>query len=362
MVPLKSVPLGPKVTSLSCAPSKPFRLFASEEHEVQPPVATASSITRLPSAPPRTEQAVSTKYGPGIRYSGREFITAVTTGATATSRGQVLFSVPISPSIIPDTRLQLAASQYTRYIFKRARFYYVGSAPATTAGSVMMYGDYDPTQNPSSTPGDSTLRYAYTHDACEASVWEKSDCTVTDQVYADMLYTDPDEELRFCVQGCLWVISTGAIAANTECGKIILDYEIEFSVPDYRGAIVTPASFADVTMTLTAASIGTTIAPTFSATPAQGVYFLRLNTAPSQTAQYYTSPNAYLQGAAKVTLGAGSGLWLLVDGSGNAKLLWTPDFYSSALSSSVGMVTANTFAGNSTCSVSGIAIASITND
>lgn len=311
------------------------RLFKEDHHELDPPVATASSINSMPSFRPHEETAITTKYGPGVRYSGTEYLTAFNTSlitAAQPSRGELLYAMPISPHSIPDTRLGLASQMFTRYIFKSLKFYYMPTAPATTPGSLLMFCDYDPSQNPTVTGvGDGVLRYSFAHKASESSVWQKQACEVTDHVYNDLLYCDPDEELRWSVQGCFWLISTGALPVGTEMGKIVMEYEIDFAVPDYRGSIqVTPVVTTQASHAGSAGQ-GLPFVFTLTAPPTPGAYFARLeNTLTGNIIPLHASRNAYQQGAPAISMVKGAGAFVVVrNASTNCTFQVTPDFYGS---------------------------------
>lgn len=334
MVPFvdERIVVGPKTPSIKAgARSGDARLFRSEAHENDPPVSVGSSITKMPAFMESSESAITTKYGSGIRYRGTEYVTNITTPATAPGRGEVLYAIPISPQTIPDTRLQKACEMYTRYRFRRVRFYYSGTAPTTTPGSLMMFCDYDPSQNPSAAPGDGALRYAFTHNAAEQSVWQKGMCEVTDDVYAEMLYCDPDEELRWSVQGCFWLLSSGGLPAATELGKLVMEYEVDFAVPDWRGDISSP-SLIDTTLTFATNTAGSTPSCIASLDPTRGAYLVLITGTPSNFVTFYTSKNAYAQGLSPLTLTKGMAFWATKSiGSVNQlRLLWTPDLYSLA--------------------------------
>lgn len=330
-------PLGRPFQSAALAqagalPQPGARLFKEDSHELDPPVAVAASVNSMPSFSPHAETAVQTKYGPGIRYSGTEFLTSVSTSSTAGSNpapGELLYSMPISPHTIPDTRLSLASQMYTRYIFKKLKFYYLPTAPSTTAGSVLMFCDYDPSQNPLVTGvGDGVLRYSFAHKASESSVWQRQACEITDNVYADMLYNDPDAELRWSVQGCFWLISTGTLPVNTELGKIVLEYEIDFACADYRGSInVTPVT--RTTFTFNTKAVANAVDGTFGAAPPPGVYFMRFeNFTTGGSVTVNANYNAYAQGAPTFPLQKGAGVFVIQQvAAQSAILLLTPDFY-----------------------------------
>lgn len=345
-------------------PAKPDRLFRSDEHELDPPVAVASSLSKRPSFIEQSESAIDTKYGAGIRYRGTEYLTNLTTYASAsTGRGQILYALPISPQLFSDTRLKLACQMYTRYIFKSIKFYYSGTAPTTTAGSLMMFGDYDPSQNPGSSPGDAALRYSFTHNCAEFSVWQQAQVEVTDKVYADMLYCDPDEELRWSVQGCFWVLSSGGILQGLELGKLIVEYEIDFAIPDYRGVIsVLPTSTS--TITLSALTAGSAMQFTPSSTPPRGAVMMRIDAKLTGVDKSFNvSANAYNQGAAAIVLSPGQLFFCVTNTTGNNyRPLWTPDLYSLGAADALQIVSSVTDATTSTYAVTIFPITPVTND
>lgn len=322
--------MGPKTASIKAtARPESLRLFKSLEHESDPPVSVGSSVTKLPAFLEASESSITTKYGSGVRYRGTEYVTNITTPSTAPGRGEVLYAIPISPQTIPDTRLQKACEMYTRYRFRRVRFYYSGTAPATTAGSLMMFCDYDPSQNPASSPGDSALRYAFTHNAAEQSVWQKGMCEVTDDVYAEMLYCDPDEELRWSVQGCFWLLSSGGLPASTELGKLVMEYEVDFAVPDWRGEISSPG-LTDTVLTFATNTLGNIPSCIATIDPPRGAYLVLITGAPSASFSFYTSKNAFAQGAAALSMSKGMAFWATksLGTSNQMRLMWTPDLYS----------------------------------
>jgi hypothetical protein len=141
-----------------------------------------------------------------------------------------------------------------------------------------------------------------------------------------MLYTDPSTELRWSTQGNFWILSSGVLAGALECGKIILDYEIDFAVPDYRGVIQSPTS-GSMTLNYAVGSAGFPF--NFTGTlPATGVYFLRIDSTPTTSCLVSTTKTAYDMQAPTITLQKGIGVWLYVPSTGGtAYILWSPCFY-----------------------------------
>lgn len=341
--------------------SETRRLFLSASHEAEPPVAYASS-SRSPKAHTKvSETSISTQYGPGMRVSGMEYITTISTGAVAPGRGEVMFALPISPQVIPDTRISKYTEMNTRYIGHRITFEYLGTAPTTTAGSMVMFCDYDPSQNPSFSVGDGSLRYAFTHDASDFSVWEKAAVTMDDSVYKDMLYCDPDEELRWSVQGCFWVLSSGTLEANKELGKIVMHYEIDFAVPDFRGPITNPTAGSIVlSWAANSAAAAFTAQTAVALTP--GSYFGKFDSVPATPPLINVSQNAYNQAAPAITLTRGSGFWFVAKfGSAFIDILWTPDVYGLD-SSNASKIYNNITNAASSCTLTYYAIQTVSND
>lgn len=347
-----------------CIPpqERPAKLFRLEAHNDTPPVAFASSLTKKPAFIEQSESTIMTKHGAGIRYRGTEYITSISTPASTTvARGQCLYCLPVSPQFIASTRLQLAAQMYTRYIFKSIKFYYSGTAPTTQAGSLMMFGDYDPSQNPGQAPGDATLRYSYTHNAAEFSVWQQAVCEINDKVYEDMLYCDPDAEPRWSTQGCFWLLSSGNISpANLELGKLIIEYEIDFAVPDFRGTIpFAPSQQLTLTMAATSASS----AMVFSGyAGSRGAFIMRVDNAPTVNIAFNVSLNAYNQGAPAITLQQGQIFFCATTSTGNLIPLWTPDLYALDSLTNNACVVNTTTASSSSFSATLFPIQSVTND
>jgi len=223
--------------------SHPYRQSALVMRETGvsgPPVATSVKHEMSErKAFIQSQTSIMTKYGPGIRMAGSEYMTSLVVPATGATRGACLYTIPVNPFVIVDARLQLASQMYTRYIFKRFRVTYEPTAGTQNNGSIMMFGDYDPKQNASLAGGDNSLRYAFTHNCKEASIWEHQSVTITDSPYDEMLYIDPSQELRWSFQGNFWCLLAGSTSntAALEMGKFILDYEIDFAIPDYGGPL-----------------------------------------------------------------------------------------------------------------------------
>lgn len=250
------------------------------------PLAPSSKDAREIKHNDFTMQLVDTKYGPGVEITGQELLTVLTSGAVAPTRGSVLYGIPIAPAVIPDARLVQLSNLYTRFLFTEFRVSYRPTAAATVNGSILMFGDYDPSQNPSIYTGDGNLRYAYVHNVSEASVWEGQSVKVDDRYYQDLLYIDANDELRWCVQGNFWALAAGNLPANTEFGKLFLDYKIVMAVPDMGSTITNPPQTQGTVCTVpiggaTYNTAGTPFQFTRPAGMTDGLYLMIVRVAPS---------------------------------------------------------------------------------
>jgi hypothetical protein len=234
-------------------PFKEATLVMRETGLVGPPVVSSvKHETGARKAFQHTQSSIMTKYGPGIRLTGSEYLTSLVVPVNGPGRGGCLYTIPINPFVITDARLQLSSEMYTRFIFKKFRVTYEPTAGTQNNGSIMLFGDYDPKQNASLAGGDNSLRYAFTHNCREASIWEEQSVTITDGPYDEMLYIDPTQEVRWCFQGNFWCLLAGSTsnAAILEMGKFILDYEIDFAVPDYGGPLLIQNSSFGTNLTI----------------------------------------------------------------------------------------------------------------
>lgn len=179
----------------------------------------------------------SSSDGHMCRFKGTDFLTAVTIGASNAAAGDVLYTTVVNPKTLGISRLATVAQLWERYKFKRLRFRYAPVCPSTTAGQLIGYVDYDTYDDPTGISGVQNLQRAAAHygekpvqvwQGEEKPVsWDIKDIDPLTDLYVDSDGTDP----RWTNQGRFVLLAASAVAANTACGNIYLDYDIEFYIP-----------------------------------------------------------------------------------------------------------------------------------
>jgi hypothetical protein len=311
-------------------PFKEAHLIMRESGLVGPPVVSSvKHETASRKAFMSAQSAIMTKYGPGLRVTGSEYLTSLVVPTGGPGRGSCLYSVPINPFVITDARLQLMSQMYTRFIFRRFRVTYEPTAGTQNNGSIMLFGDYDPAQNASLAGGDNSLRYAFTHNCRECSIWEEQSVTITDAPYDEMLYVDPTEELRWCFQGNFWCLLAGSTSntAALEMGKFILDYEIDFAVPDYGGPLTMPNSTFSYSASIPTLVIGSSFK--INGLPISTLCFVTIQSitglVPANPTLYKNSSDYYLGNvSAGFNLTVGQGFYVYTQYSGTSFVYTDP--------------------------------------
>lgn len=197
---------------------------AHVEHEGLPVVTSiAHDKSRLSTEV--STRSVMTEYGPGVEFSGEEYLFSAATGAYTYGQGNTIVAFPLNPRVLTTPRLQLFSQLYTRFIFKDAELIYEHSAGAQNNGSICMFGVYDPTVNPCCTPGDGLIGYATNRHAAQSGVFEDVKVVMDDKHFKDMLFLQADDDLRWTMQGILYCISVGTIGGGLEMGQFKLRYK-----------------------------------------------------------------------------------------------------------------------------------------
>jgi len=162
----------------------------------------------------------------GIRVRGRELLTTVTSGPTAS-----LFSVsgvPLNPSNFP--RLGAYVPIYEMFVFHVARAMYQSNQPTTAAGVVELAFDYDAKDAlPSTTVGmmrniSSAMSNIYADCACDL---KKSLSRLPKYNTAEGSSSDLDQ----VNQALLLVATEGFQTASIVVGYLLVEYDVEFFTP-----------------------------------------------------------------------------------------------------------------------------------
>jgi hypothetical protein len=224
------------------------------------------------SNPMRPVRMQTSRDGSRCRIIGTDFLTSVSIGATAAVAGDVLVNQVVNPAVLAVARLATMSKLYERYKFRSLKFRYKPAANATISGSILGYVDYDTQDDPAGLSGVQNLQRAAAHygendvqlwGGNQPVYWEIKDVDPLTDLYVDSDGTDP----RWTNQGRFVLLASTAIAANTPCGNIYIDYDIEFFIPQLELSPTTGYAYR-----LTAGSSGCTTSAIFGTTPAQATW------------------------------------------------------------------------------------------
>jgi hypothetical protein len=134
---------------------------------------------------------------------------------------------------------------YERWFVRTLRFEFVPTVPTTQAGTVHMVGDYDPKDPvPTSDSGNDVAlsmskMYGYrSGPICRKLVYNMPNIRLPDNTHArGCLYCAPVENTRLTNYGTLLVQVDGVsgLSAGDVVGKIVMHYDIVFSIPQDSG-------------------------------------------------------------------------------------------------------------------------------
>lgn len=212
--------------------SHPYKLEEHGQHGESIPVIVSKPENGLNSHMKTTMEAVMTPYGPGVKIRGREYMNTIATDSRTYEAGQGIVAFPLNPRLLNVPRLATLSKLYTRFIFNRFDLHYAHSAGTFNNGSLEIFGVYDPTINPLVRPGETLISYATERWCKDFNISQDTVLNMNDSNFKDLLFLEADDDLRWTMQGIAYCIAAGSIAANIECGKLILDYEITLANDD----------------------------------------------------------------------------------------------------------------------------------
>lgn len=301
--------------------------YDREPHEM--PVAYGQPAKLTSAITEEHLEPVQTPYGPGVKMRGREFLSVITTGPQTMSAGSSILALPLNPRVLALPRLSIMSKLYTRFIFNKFCLNYCKSAGTQNNGSLQIFGVYDPTVDPTVRPGETLIAYAAQRGATDLSLYQDAYLTMDDSHFKDLLFLEPDDDLRWTMQGVVFVIASGAIAANLECGKIMLDYEVTFCNDDLEDdQVLAQRNFRNITATIAITSAGGRSEWSISGSPPSGKYYVAVRTNPTNGVTAYRDVDAsnLANSAQLYTIAAGFGCYGVVVG-GVLRLLYAPDLY-----------------------------------
>lgn len=198
------------------------------------------------------------------RFTGSELI-----GDVVGSTNFRTTRYPINPGLDKSFPwLSGEADKWEQYRFHSLRYRYVPRCATTTTGSVLMSPDYNVRDNPPQTE----LQAADTYGAVESSAWVNTTCTLD---IAAMFPFGPRKMIRqSLVAGELnlydaanfYMSTIGMANSNDLVGKLWVDYDVEFFIPQNSPADnLAPSTMSFYTFTsVSLVGEGVTSALTFS--------------------------------------------------------------------------------------------------
>lgn len=174
-----------------------------------------------------------------VRIMGRELVQEL-----ATSSG---FLLPLNHSVNPANpylfpRLSSVANAFEQFSFKGFQVCYEAGCPSSTAGTVLMYHDYDPVSSASA----NAVRVLANETSVEAPVWSgcslRSDCSkqMISKLYvgADIAATTlTAAEARQSFFGILRVYMDKGPSTSVFAGYVYVEYDVELYTPIPPGPV-----------------------------------------------------------------------------------------------------------------------------
>lgn len=147
--------------------------------------------------------------GRSCDYSSVDYVGTVSIASTA-QVGDVLFSLVLSPLVVPSTRLQKEAGQWERYAPREWEFLLSSMHGTTFDGQVIAFVDPDPIDAWTNTPLNLN-KAAAQFDAQPDNVWKNFETSLPIVSGVPAFYTNPlsSSDARFTQAGVLRVVYTG---------------------------------------------------------------------------------------------------------------------------------------------------------
>jgi hypothetical protein len=206
----------------------------------------------------------SQRFKDAIIVHGREFISGVASGGSIVG-GQALVNLPVSPADWQGTRLELFSRMYEKYLFKRLKFIFIPAVTSTTAGSLILAYDRDPSDaTPPAGPAGirQFLSWANTL-AGDVKLKLEINCPLLAPDTGYYVNDIPGGDERLSDQGQIYVACLVPPPINTTLGSLIVEYECEFFIPNMENqspldiSIAAPATAGSSTDVLKKVATGT---------------------------------------------------------------------------------------------------------
>jgi len=171
--------------------------------------------------------------------TGTDYLGAFTSGSAGARSGDVLASFKLNPIVFDNTRLQLMAGAYQKFVYRRADVHFIAGDASTDRGIVMGFVTYD-VDNPLPELSPENVNVG------AAQILSRSTKTWQSQKYPfgnldgePMLYIDiHGMEDRLVYQGIFYMLAETDLAADLPIGALWFDYELEVAINSLESNLV----------------------------------------------------------------------------------------------------------------------------
>lgn len=211
---------------------------------------TSDGIPRAVSAPVSMASTVVNSQ-PKIAYSGRNSCRIAHRELIDTINHSVAFTTsayPLNPGLASTFPwLAPMAAQWEQYRFLKLCFHYVTRTATTTIGSVLLAPDYDASDSAPS----SEVNMASYQDCIEDVPWKNLACTlnaasmhvIQARKYLRTGAVPSGTDVKLYDVGNFFVGTTGGTSTDA-IGKLYVEYEVEFYIPQKTSVTASSTSFA----------------------------------------------------------------------------------------------------------------------
>jgi len=165
------------------------------------------------------------------RFTGVSYLGTVTTGPNVSSYPTVALFTSSNPVTFQD-RLQIQASTYDKFVYNSVKLKYVPAVGTNTSGKVAIAIDRDYTDPPQTVNWGQCISY---ESVASGTVWSEHMCSMRRDPSEKRSYftnfasgTDVRETEQF-----KFYAYTQGVPANTFCGDLYLEYDLELISPVY---------------------------------------------------------------------------------------------------------------------------------
>jgi hypothetical protein len=184
--------------------------------------------------------------GDKLIMSGTDLVDQIAT-PSGPSAGTSLYTtvVSIAGSMFVNTRCKAFASLFEKYDFRKLRFHYTPAVATSTAGSLIMAWDNDPSDSIASQDVNGLRELFSFQSNAAGSAWTPLSLNCKLDKSTSSLFTSAGTDMRLYAAGRLQIANVSGLPASTTIGSLWVEYEVAFSSPSELISIVPMLSVAN---------------------------------------------------------------------------------------------------------------------